>query len=289
MRYFDCHSHFSTQAGLHHASQEDYEQAQRVFKRKRTFETEREMADGFRSRNVRTILDIYRTWRMTDEDQIRQSHDYVIDFTRNNPDIVYGNWVAINPLMKDFWLKEYRRLLDSKTGFYGFCQSQNSIGLPPSDPAWDPFYKLSIEVGAPVLLMTGLTGIGQGMPGGKGIILEDGHPRHVDQVAARYPELKILAGRPAWPWQDDMLAILLHKSNVYYEVHGWSPKYFTPALKKEIGWRMQDRVMFGWDWPTLTLERLVEDWRSLGYTEEVYEKVFHRNAESFFPDAAPKS
>ena len=42
----------------------------------------------------------------------------------------------------------------------------------------------------------------------------------------------------------------------HYEVHGWSPKYFTPALKKEIGWRLQDRVMFGWDWPTLTLERL---------------------------------
>ena len=48
MRYFDCHSHFSTKAGLHHATQEDYEQAQRVFKRKRTFETEEQMADGFR-------------------------------------------------------------------------------------------------------------------------------------------------------------------------------------------------------------------------------------------------
>jgi uncharacterized protein len=287
MHYFDCHSHFSTQAGLHHATQEDYEQAQRVFKRKRTFETEVAMADGFRKRNVRTILDIYRTWRLTDEDQIRQSHDYVIEFARNNPDIVYGNWVAINPAMKDFWLKEFRRLLDAKCGFFGFCQSQNTLGYTPSDPIWDPFYKLSIEIGAPVLLMTGLTGIGQGLPGGKGILLEDGHPRHVDRVAARFPELKVLAGRPAWPWQDDMLAILLHKSNVMYELHGWSPKYFTPALKKEIGGRLQDRMMFGWDWPTLTLERLVDDWRSLGYSEEVYEKVFHRNAEGFFPDAAP--
>ena len=136
------------------------------------------------------------------------------------------------------------------------ARARISLRFPPSDPIWDPFYKLSIEVGAPVLLMTGLTGIGQGMPGGKGIVLEDGHPRHVDIVAARYPELKILAGRPAWPWQDDMIAILLHKANVHYEVHGWSPKYFTPALKKEIGGRLQDRVMFGWDWPTLTLERL---------------------------------
>jgi predicted TIM-barrel fold metal-dependent hydrolase len=288
MRYFDCHSHFSTEAGLHHASREDYEQAQRVFKRKRTFQTEAEMADGFRSRNVRTILDIYRTWRFTDEDEIRRSHDYVIDFARTHPDVVYGNWVAINPSMKDFWLKEFRRLLDSKCGFFGFCQSQNTLHFPPSDPIWDPFYKLSIEIGAPALIMTGLTGIGQGLPGGKGIILEEGHPRHVDIVAARFPDLKILAGRPAWPWQDDMLAVLLHKSNVQYEVHGWSPKYFTPALKKEIGGRLQDRVMFGWDWPTLTLERLVEDWRGLGYSEEVYAKVFHSNAEAFFPGAAPK-
>jgi predicted TIM-barrel fold metal-dependent hydrolase len=246
------------------------------------------MADGFRKRNVRTILDIYRTWRMTDEDEIRASNDYAIGFALKNPDIVYGNWLAANPAMKDFWLKEYARLAAKNCGFLGFCQSQNSLGYPASDPIWDPFYKLSIDVGAPVLLMTGLTGIGQGMPGGKGIILEDGHPRHVDRVAARFPELKILAGRPAWPWQDDMIAVLLHKANVHYEVHGWAPKYFTPALKKEIGWRLQDRVMFGWDWPTLTLERLVDDWRSLGYDEDVYEKVFHRNAEAFFPNTPSK-
>ena len=126
------------------------------------------MADGFRKRNVRTILDIYRTWRMTDEDEIRASNDYATEFARNNNDIVYGNWLAANPTMKDFWLKEYARLAATKPGFLGFCQSQNSLGFPPSDPIWDPFYKLSIDIGAPVLLMTGLTGIGQGLPEGKG-------------------------------------------------------------------------------------------------------------------------
>jgi predicted TIM-barrel fold metal-dependent hydrolase len=287
MRYFDCHSHFSTRAGLHHRTAEEYENAQRVFKRKREFETEEQMAETFRSRNVRTILDIYRTWRMTDEDEIRASNDYAASFAKNNLDLVYGNWLAINPTMKEFWIGEFKRLAGSGAGFFGFCQSQNSLGYPPSDPVWDPFYKLSIETNVPVLLMTGLTGIGQGMPGGMGVVLEDGHPRHVDRVAARYPELKILAGRPAWPWQDDMIAVLLHKGNIRYELHGWSPKYFTPALKKEIGGRLRDRIMFGWDWPTLTLDRLTNDWRELGYPEEVYEKIFHRNAEAFFPGAAP--
>jgi uncharacterized protein len=287
MRYFDCHSHFSTRAGLHHRTMEEYENAQRIFRRKREFETEEQMVDGFRSRNVRTILDIYRTWRMTDEDEIRASNDYAAAFARNNRDVVYGNWLAANPTMQKFWMDEFRRLADSNSGFFGFCQSQNSLGYPPSDPIWDPFYKLSIDANVPVLLMTGLTGIGQGMPGGLGVILEDGHPRHVDRVAARFPNLKILAGRPAWPWQDDMIAVLLHKANVQYELHGWSPKYFTPALKKEIGSRLQDRIMFGWDWPTLTLDRLINDWRGLGYSDEVYEKIFYRNAEAFFPGAAP--
>ncbi len=285
MRYFDCHSHFSTRAGLHHRTMEEYENAQRIFKRKREFETEEQMAQTLRSRNVRTILDIYRTWRMTDEDEIRASNDYAAAFARQNRDIVHGNWLAINPTMKDFWIGEFKRLAGSGAGFFGFCQSQNSLGYPPSDPVWDPFYKLSIEANVPVLLMTGLTGIGQGMPGGMGVVLDDGHPRHVDRVAARYPELKILAGRPAWPWQDEMIAVLLHKGNIGYELHGWSPKYFTPALKKEIGRRLQDRIMFGWDWPTLTLERLTNDWRELGYPEEVYEKIFHANAEAFFPGA----
>src|SRR6478752_8839728 len=121
MRYFDCHSHFSTKAGLHHATQEDYEQAQRVFKRKRTFETEAQMADGFRTRNVRTILDIYRTWRMTDEDEIRASNDYAASFAKNNLDLVYGNWLAINPTMKEFWIGEFKRLAGSGAGFFGFC------------------------------------------------------------------------------------------------------------------------------------------------------------------------
>ena len=48
---------------------------------------------------------------MTDEDEIRATNDYAADFTRNNLDIVYGNWIAINPAMKEFWLKESKRLV----------------------------------------------------------------------------------------------------------------------------------------------------------------------------------
>ena len=50
-----------------------------------------------------------------------------------------------------------------------------------------------------MLLMCGLTGIGQGLPGGSGVVLDDGHPRHVDRVAARYPELGSSPAGPPGP------------------------------------------------------------------------------------------
>jgi hypothetical protein len=40
-----------------------------------------------------------------------------------------------------------------------------------------------------------------------------------------HPDLCIIASRPAWLWQDEMISVMLHKPDVWNEVHGWSPKY----------------------------------------------------------------
>jgi predicted TIM-barrel fold metal-dependent hydrolase len=100
-------------------------------------------------------------------------------------------------------------------------------------------------------------------------------------VAAQNPLLRIVAARPGWPWQAETIAVLMHKRNIWYELHGWSPKYFTPDLKHDIARRLQDRIMFGGDYPLYTYERLTTEWKAEGYTEAVLEKVFHTNAEAF--------
>ena len=88
--------------------------------------------------------------------------------------------------------------------------------------------------------------------------------------------------RPGWPWQAETIAVLLHKRNIWYELHGWSPKYHTPDLKHDIARRLQDRILFGGDYPLFTYERLVSDWQAEGYKPEILQKVFHGNAERFF-------
>jgi predicted TIM-barrel fold metal-dependent hydrolase len=81
-----------------------------------------------------------------------------------------------------------------------------------------------------------------------------------------------------------MIAVMLHKPNVWNELHGWSPKYLTEALKREIARRLKHRVMFGADYPLFTYERLLADWRGLALEPDVLEGVLHGNAARLFAD-----
>jgi predicted TIM-barrel fold metal-dependent hydrolase len=78
-----------------------------------------------------------------------------------------------------------------------------------------------------------------------------------------------------------MIAVALHKANVWMELHGWSPRYFSDELKREIGKRLRKRAFFGADYPMLSHERLVEEWREQGFSSDVLDDVFSGNAASF--------
>jgi predicted TIM-barrel fold metal-dependent hydrolase len=281
MRLFDCHSHWATKKAHIFRTEADIARQERIWKTKGRHYTEQEMMDYMRANQARVILDLAFVKALPIE-EIRAYHDYAFDIARQNRDVVFGHWLQFDPRRRDESLDEFRRARDADAGFVGFAVSGQGVGVPASDPRWFPFYELAIETRAPVMIMVGLTGIGQGAAGGYGIVLDDGHPRHVDIAAARYPELRVLAARPAWPWQDEMIAVLLHKANVSYEIHGWGPRQLTPELKREIGRRLQDRVMFGCDFPVLEYPKVVADWKLLGYEQPVLEKILYRNAESFF-------
>ncbi len=280
-RLFDCHSHWATRKGHIFRTEADLARQESIWKTKGRYYSEAEMMDVMRTNRVRVILDM--AWvRSLSMAEMREYNDYAFDMARRNRDVIFGHWLQFEPQRRDESLDEFRRARNADAGFVGFAISGQSTGVPASDHLWDPFYEAAIATKTPVMIMVGLTGIGQQVPGGYGIVLDHGHPRHVDIVAARYPELRVLAARPAYPWQEEMLAVLLHKANVSYELHGWGPRHFSDSLKREIGRRLQDRVMFGCDFPVLEYSKVVADWRSLGYSEDVLEKALFRNAETYF-------
>lgn len=280
-RIFDVHSHWGTRRGYPFQTPEELAQQERVFRSTPRYVTEAEMAQHFRATGVRAILDL-GVRRPAPMDEVRALHDYALATQKEHGDVIVGNWLHIDPRTGRAGLEELERCLGAGGGFVGLAVPGAGFNLPANDPVYEPFYARCIEARAPVLVMVGTTGLGAGRPGGAGVRLDCSHPRYVDDVAASHPELTIIASRPAWPWQSEMIAILLHKPNVWYELHGWSPRYFTPELKAEIGRRLQDRVMFGADYPLFTYERLLADWKAEGYGDAVLEKVFHENAERLF-------
>jgi predicted TIM-barrel fold metal-dependent hydrolase len=286
VRLFDLHSHWGTQRGYVLQTAEELARQHHTWGSTPRYDSEEEMAAYFRKNDVRAILDFGFTKHMA-LDELRPYHDYAIETQQRFADVIFGHWLQIDPRLGRSGADEMRRCIDASDGFIGYCVSAAGMGFPASDAIYDPFYELSQETRRPVLVLVGYTGSGAGLPGGKGVKLELCHPRYVDELAIRYPDLRIITGRPAWPWQDEMIAVMLHKPNVWAELHGWSPKYLTEPLRRDIARRLKRRVMFGADYPLFRYERLVDDWRSLGFDDEVLERVFYRNAEELFAGVPP--
>jgi hypothetical protein len=282
MKLIDWHSRWGTERGFRgkFGTADTIEAAKKYWKWNAEPVSEDEMVAYFRKHNARVVLDTGKSSFFTKEtpvEELAEQHDYGFAFERKHRDVILGHWLHFNPMVPAH-LPEFRRCIDNRVGFLG-------IGAGPfpsaADPAWEPYYRLCMDANLPVMIFVGMTAHGAGMPGGLGLPLDLTHPRHLDITAATHPDLKIVAARPGWPWQDETNATIIHKGNVWYELHGWSPKYYPESLKYEISHRLKDRILFGADYPMLKYERLIADWRALGYSEEILEKVFYKNAERF--------
>src|SRR5258708_25683700 len=230
MKIIDLHSHWGTRRGYPLQTDTELAQQRATWNSAPTYHTESEMAEHFRANNVRAILDLgFAKYGPLDE--ARTLHDYAFGPERAYGDVIRGHWIHIDPARAGpDGVKELRRCIDKRIGFLGYAISA-SLTPPASDPAYAPYYKLCIEAGIPVLIFVGTTGLGAGLPGGDGVVLDDSHPPHLDLVASRNPELKIVAARPGWPWQPEAIAALMHKPNLCYHPHGSSPKDHTADLQ----------------------------------------------------------
>ena len=153
---------------------------------------------------------------------------------------------------------EMRRLLDDH-GVRGFKFHPTVQGFSPDDERFFPLYALLEEAGVPALFHTGQTGIGAGMPGGRGLRLALSNPMLLDEVAASFPRLQIVMAHPSVPWQDEALSVATHKHSTWIDLSGWSPKYFPAELVRHANSILKDRILFGSDFPLLTPDRWIRD------------------------------
>jgi len=185
-------------------------------------------------------------------------------------------FASVDPARPDA-VERARRLIEEH-GVKGFKFHPNLQSFFPDDRAAYPLYQVIAEAGLPALFHSGHSGIGTGLPGGGGLRLKYSNPMCIDDVAADFPELRIVLAHPSFPWQDEAISVCLHKANVWIDLSGWSPKYFPPQLVQYANTQLREKVLFGSDFPLITPDRWLADFEQAPFRDEVRPLILKENA-----------
>lgn len=205
------------------------------------------------------------------------TNDYVAELVNAHPEQFIG-FATVDPWKDDRAVDELERAV-TELGLKGLKLHPIHQAFFPDDTRFYPLYEKCVELGIPVLFHSGFAAAGIGMPGGGGMKLKHAAPiPHIDDVAADFPGLTVIMAHPAWPWVEEQIAVALHKPNVYIDLSGWAPRYIPPQLIHEVNTRLQDKVLFGSDFPYLPPDRWLSGFEQLEIREEVRPKILLENA-----------
>ncbi len=205
------------------------------------------------------------------------TNDYVAELVNAHPEQFIG-FATVDPWKEDRAVAELERAV-TQLGLKGLKLHPIHQAFFPDDTRFYPLYEKCAELGVPVLFHSGFAAAGIGMPGGGGMKLKYAAPiPHIDDIAADFPALTIIMAHPAWPWVEEQIAVALHKPNVYIDLSGWAPRYIPQALINEANTRLQDKVLFGSDFPYLPPDRWLSGFDQLQIREEVRPKILLQNA-----------
>jgi predicted TIM-barrel fold metal-dependent hydrolase len=177
-------------------------------------------------------------------------------------------------------VRELERLVTER-GFRGLSLRPFMIGVPADDRRYYQLYAKCVELDVPLSIHTSANWTT--------VAVNDlGHPRHIDAVAADFPELRIVMSHAGYPWVLEACLLAWKYPNVYLELAAHRPRYLTAP---GTGWEsllrfgqttIADKVLFGTGWFLLGRPpgQIVEEFRALPVAEDVMERWLGRNAEA---------
>jgi predicted TIM-barrel fold metal-dependent hydrolase len=229
-----------------------------------------ELAAFYRERNMAAVCFMVDTVRWGGP----VTNDEILELAAREDNLL--PFVSLDPHRENA-VQEALRLIDAHD-VRGFKFHPSLQGFFPDDRIAYPLYEVIAEYRLPAVFHTGQTAVGSGLRGGGGILLKYSNPIHLDEVAADFPDMQVIMAHPSVPWQDEALSIAGHKPNVWIDLSGWSPKYFPPQLVRYANSLLQDKVMFGSDYPLITPDRWLADFEKIAIKDDVRPLILKDNA-----------
>lgn len=180
---------------------------------------------------------------------------YVAQYVAADPKRLLG-FLSVDPT-QDGWERELREgHLD--LGLRGIKLLPMYAGFRPDDERLDPLWRYATEHRLPVLLHTGTTFIAQAP-------LECTLPRHIDVVATRFPEVKIIMAHLGHPYEGECIVTARKHPNVYTDISAlhYRPWQFYNSLMLVQEYGVWGKLLFGTDYPFTTVDATIKGLRNM--------------------------
>ena len=181
--------------------------------------------------------------------------EYVASYVAAHPDRLIG-FLSVDPTQNG-WERELRDGHE-RLGLRGIKLLPMYAGFQPDDERLDPLWSYAQKHRLPVLLHTGTTFIAQAP-------LEHTLPRHLDRVATRFPEVKIIMAHLGHPYEGECVVVARKHSNVYADISALHYRpfqlYHSLMLVQEYG--IWNKILFGTDYPFTTVNATIDGLHNL--------------------------
>jgi uncharacterized protein len=273
LRAIDFHVHLPTPDWLYGSMAGYVEAAAAYFRSSVQRQSLDELAGRYRAIGVKAVLLAWDAETATRRPPV--PNDIVAAACRSHPDAFTGLG-SVDPHKGSAAVAEVANI--AALGLKGVKFHPSLQAFDPADARFDPIFAACEEHGLLALFHTGTSGIGARQPGGQGIRIDLAHPLRLDPVAAAHPDLTVVAAHFGWPWHMDLVAMALHKTNVYIDISGWSPRRIPAEVIRELRGRLSGQFVWGSDFPFLTPERCLDELAGLDLPADVTDAVLHQNA-----------
>ena len=181
--------------------------------------------------------------------------DYVARYVAVDPKRLIG-FLSLDPTQPG-WVDELKDG-HQRLGLSGIKLMPMYAGFRPDEARLDPLWQYATDHSLPVLLHTGTTFVSQAP-------LECTLPRHIDPVATRFPEVRIIMAHLGHPYEGEAIVTARKHPHVYCDISALHYRpfqlYHSLMLVQEYG--VWDKILFGTDYPFTTVNATIDGLRNL--------------------------
>lgn len=213
----------------------------------------------------------------------RISNEAVADFCREHAPRYIG-FAGVDPHTGAEAVRAFEHGVGA-LGLRGLNVQCFELKLAANDPKLFPLYEKAIDLGVPVNIHCGINF-------STATLMSYGRPEHLDEVMVRYPELRVCASPPGWPWVNELIGVAWRHPNLYIGVLAVRPKLLAKAhsgyepLLQYGRTVLKDKIIFGTSFPMMSPELALTELDKLGLDQTIRRKWVHDNAAAFLGLAA---